>query len=356
MSFRTLRRMVFLISLMIAACNPTPAPITSVPPTITPVPTPTLTPLNITFELGGQLFGSPDLNLLRGAGMTWVKRQVVYHTGDDPGIVGQTIQTAHDQGFKILLNMVGDMAGIANDASAYYTEFAAFLRGVAQHNPDAIQVWNEPNIDRQWPKDSISGGNYTDMLKAAYQAIKAANPNVMVVSAAPAPTGFFGGTCGDGGCDDNVFIGQMAAAGADQYLDCVGIHYNEGIVSPDETSGDPRGNSTHYTRYYQTMVNLYTHTFPTKPLCFDELGFLTSEGYDPLPPGFEWAQNVTIQNQADWLARAAALSKQGGRVRLMIVWNFNSKVYAADPQAGYAILRRDGSCPACATLGAVMSG
>jgi hypothetical protein len=31
------------------------------------------------------------------------------------------------------------------------------------------------------------------MLRPAYQKIKAANPNVMVIAGAPAPTGFFGG-------------------------------------------------------------------------------------------------------------------------------------------------------------------
>ena len=67
----------------------------------------------------------------------------------------------------------------------------------------------------------------------------------------------------------------MAAAGAASYMDCVGIHYNEGILPPTATSGDPRGNSGHYTRYFPTMVNLYASVFPNKPLCFTEIGYLT---------------------------------------------------------------------------------
>jgi hypothetical protein len=345
-------KMMLLAVMILVSCtpaNPTPPPVTLLPPT------PTLTPLNITFELGGQVFGSPATNLMNDARMTWIKRQVVYRQGDNPDLTAPDILTAHNQGFKILLSVIGDKGQLANNPTNYYADFATFLRGVALHNPDAIQVWNEPNIDREWPAGTISGGTYTQMLKTAYDAIKAANPNVMVISAAPAPTGFFGGNCAEGGCDDNIFIRQMADAGAENYMDCVGIHYNEGIISPDETSGDPRGNSSHYTRYYKTMVNLYTHTFPTKPLCFDELGFLTAEGYGQLPLGFEWASEVTIQDQAAWLGRAAALSKQGGRIRLMIVWNFNSTAFGADPQAGYAIVRRDGTCPACATLRGAMN-
>jgi hypothetical protein len=341
--------LVYIILFLVSACNGGTTP-TAVPPT------PTLPPLNITFELGGQVFSFNKPDLMKAAGMTWVKRQVVYNPGQTANALASMIGDARNRGFKILLNVVGDPAQMGTDATAYNTAFAAYLGAVAALNPDAIQVWNEPNIDRQWPAGKISGDAYTQMLKAAYPAIKATGANVMVLSAAPAPTGFFGGKCADGGCDDNVFIGQMAAAGAEQFLDCVGIHYNEGILSPDATSGDPRGNPNHYTRYYSTMVDLYARAFPTKPLCFDELGYLTGEGYDPLPPAFDWAANVTIQNQAEWLARAATLAKQGKRVRLMIVWNVDSTVYAADPQAGYAIVRRTGSCPACTALGTAMTG
>ena len=102
------------------------------------------------------------------------------------------------------------------------------------------------------------------------------------------------------------------------------------------------------------MVNLYSSVFPTKPLCFTELGFVTSEGYGPLPPGFEWAVNTTVANQAQWLAEAAQQSRDDLRVRLMIVWNVDFTRYDSDPMAGYAIVRPGGVCPACSTLGAVM--
>jgi hypothetical protein len=87
-----------------------------------------------------------------------------------------------------------------------------------------------------------------------------------------------------------------------------------------------------------------------KPICFTELGYLTPEGYGPLPGFFAWAQNVTVGQQASWLAEAAALSSQSGRVRLLIIWNIDFTVYGSDPQAGYAIIRADGSCPACNAL------
>ena len=75
-----------------------------------------------------------------------------------------------------------------------------------------------------------------------------------------------------------------------------------------------------------------------------------------MAPSFAWAKDVTVQQQAEWLARAAQLSAQSGKVRLMIIWNVDFKNYGADPMAGYAIIRPDGSCPACETLHQVMGG
>ena len=251
------------------------------------------------------------------------------------------------------MSIVGNPAQLAANPTQYYQDFANFLGGVARLNPDAIEVWNEMNIDREWPAGQISGANYTQMLSAAYNAIKAANPNVLVISGAPAPTGFFGG-CTVNGCDDNLFIRQMRDAGAANYMDCVGIHYNEGIVPPNQRSGDPRGNSSHYSRYFFGMTDLYGSTFPGKQLCFTEIGYLSAEGYGPLPAGFEWAASTSAQEQADWLAQAVTLARQTGRVRLFIVWNVDSTLYGADPQAGYAIVRPNNTCLACITIGAAM--
>jgi hypothetical protein len=340
-------RSLLLVLLLLSACGRIETP--------TPVPPPTATPVTTdTFETGGHIFGFTSPDLMRAAGMTWVKFQVVYNRGDAPGSVQPLLDKARAQNFKALLSIKGIPAQVSQ--RGYNTDFAAFLGGVAALKPDAIEVWNEENIDREWPSGSINGAAYTGLLKAAYPAIKAANAATLVISGAPAPTGFFGGACAAGGCDDDIFLRQMAAAGADDFMDCVGIHYNEGILPPDARSGDPRGNSSHYSRYYPAMVDLYTQVFPSKPLCFTELGYLSAEGFGPLPAGFEWAANTTVQNQADWLGAAAKLARQSKRVRLFIVWNVDAIDFSTDPQAGYAIVRSGGTCPACSKLAAAMQG
>ncbi|MBZ0284032.1 MAG: hypothetical protein K8L97_25050 [Anaerolineae bacterium] len=330
--------------LFLAACAGQPRA------TVTPSPTPVTTDV---FEVGGHVFGFTSPALMRDAGMTWVKFQVIYNRGDDPDSIKTLIDQAQAANFKVLLSVKGVPSEMS--ASSYNSDYAMFLGSIAAFKPDAIEVWNEANIDREWPTGQISGGNYTNLLKLAYAAIKAANADTLVISGAPAPTGFFSGKCTPDGCDDNIFLQQMVAAGAVNFMDCTGIHYNEGILPPDVRSGDPRENSSHYSRYFPAMLDLYTQAFPSKPLCFTEIGYLSPEGYDDLPPGFEWAANTTVQKQADWLGMAAQSARQSHRVRLLIIWNVDATEYGVDPLAGYAIVRPGGVCPACTTLGTAMN-
>ncbi|MDX1995382.1 MAG: hypothetical protein SF029_23565 [bacterium] len=365
------------------APTPTPTPQPTATPTPTPTPTPTLAPIVPTaprvasntnpqgvpaapggpapvapgagsiaagFEYGGHVasLDGRSIPAMQSAGMTWVKFQV--RAGPGGGGVGQAqayIASARGAGFKVLLGVVGAPGELAAGGGGYISGFAQTLGQIAAAGPDAIEIWNEPNLSREWPEGQISGANYTALLREGYNAIKAANPNVIVISGAPAPTGAEAAFPGRVVNDDN-FLRQMVEAGAMSYLDCVGAHYNEGIVSARATSGDPRDN--YYTRYLPSMIQTYRAiTGGQKPLCFTELGYLTSEGFGPLPSFFAWAQNVTVAQQAAWLAEAASVSSQNG-VRLMIVWNVDFTNYGDDPMAGFAIIRPDGSCPACQAL------
>lgn len=305
------------------------------------------------FEYGGHVTNPASdaaAGAMRRAGMTWMKIQFRFAPGTGAGAVAGQINDAKSRGFKILVGIVGYPNDLAAGGDGYIQEFASFAGGVAGLGPDAIEVWNEPNIDREWPAGQISGGNYAKVLRAAYGAIKGANAGVMVISAAPAPTGAEAAFPGRVINDDN-FIRQLIDAGGLQAMDCLGAHYNEGIVAPNQNSGDPRDN--YYTRYFSGMLNTYWGlSGGQRPICFTELGFLTPEGYGSLDPFFGWAANTTVAQQAAWLAQAAALSSQSGRVRLMIVWNVDFSNYGTDPMGGYAMIRPGGGCPACDAMAA----
>ncbi len=303
------------------------------------------------FELGGQVAGFDRPDLMKFAGMVWVKRQVRWHPGDTAN--ADVINDAHAKGFKILLSVLGEPSSIAGGAN--YDDYARFVGELAAFGADGIEVWNEMNIDREWPQGEIDPAKYTDLLRRSYLKIKASNPNTLVISGAPAPTGAEGAFGRDRVWNDDSFIAGMAAAGAGAYMDCIGAHYNEGIISPTRDSGDPR--DPYYTRYYSGMVVTYYNAFGrSRKICFTELGYLTPEGYGPLSPNFGWAANTTVAQQALWLAEAVSLARSSSSVRMIIVFNVDLTSYGDDPQAGYAMIRPGGSCPACDSLHNVTGG
>ena len=344
-------------------------------PTATPTPTPTPTPVpipvvvaprdpvtapstgisaappaagSISIAIGGHVSGTDSaraIHAMRAAGMTWMKIQAPFDWRS-PWDIARDITTAHNNGFKILVGTVGRPAELAQGGQEYIHAYTDWLARIAGQGADAIEVWNEPNLDREWPRGQISGVAYAKMLEIAWNKIKGVNPATMVISAAPAPTGI--SDIPDRVMPDNQWLRQMVDGGGLNYLDCVGAHYNEGIVPPSQRSGDPRGDN-YYTRYFFGMLEGYI-SITRRPICFTELGYLTSDGLPNLPPYFSWAQNVTLQQQATWLAQAAALASQSGQVPLFIVWNIDFTHYGSDPQAGFAIVRPNGACPACDAL------
>ena len=316
------------------------------------------------FGLGGQVIhgGLLALDKMQSIGMGWVKIQN-YDLGG--GTLDGDIQNAHANGLRILISVKDNAGHNLITSPSYQEQFIQYLERVARTGADAIEVWNEPNLDREWPADQMGGAQYTALLQKAYPRIKSANANTMVISAALSPTGAFSGSCGSigsvYGCDDKPFLQAMVNAGALNYLDCVGMHYNEGLLPPSATSGDPRGSSGHYTRYFKGMLDTYNAILGgAKPICITELGYLSGEEWGYLPAAFSWNPpiNMTVAQHADYLGQAVTLARQQGTIRVMIIFNVDFAVLKNledDPQAGYSIVRPGGNCPACDKLKAAMN-
>jgi len=305
------------------------------------------------FELGGHIrdWGFPHANQMHYAGMNWAKVQVRY-PGDASGIIA----AAHASGFKIQISALGpaDMVSESN----FEQKIADWVAGIAAAGADAIEVWNEPNIDREWQLGHISPQAYTNLLCTAYRAIKAANPSTAVISAAPSPTGSFGGGCqpNGGNCDDLPFLQGMANAGAAQCMDYIGAHHNSGATSPSARTGHPADNGGHHhSWYFLPQTQLYYNTFGgARKLFYTEMGYASQEGVPAFSDWFAWARGTNNAQQAAWLKEAVQLSINTGMVRCIIVWNIDYVRYGYDPQDGYAIIRPGGSCPACEALHSVL--
>ena len=83
--------------------------------------------------------------------------------------------------------------------------------------------------------------------------------------------------------DDRYYQG-MANARRRNYADCIGVHYNEGVLAPTQRGGDPRAND-YPTRYFLPMLDRVAWPFSNAdiPMCLTEMGYLSREGYGPLP-------------------------------------------------------------------------
>ena len=294
------------------------------------------------FSFGGQ---THDLNypgLMQATGMTWVKFQLKWRPDSRPEEIVVRLTQAKNLGFNVLVSVTGD----PYPASIDYEAFTEFMGGLAALDPapDAIEVWNEMNIDFEWPAGFINPGLYVEkMLRPAYGAIKSQNPGIIVISGAPAPTGFDNGT---NAWAISRYVAGMAEAGAANFLDCVGVHYNEGATSPYESFGHPAGG--YYGWYFLPSLESTFFAFGgARPLCITELGILSGDGFDGVPGRFWWAGNTTAEEQGQWLAEALTLANRSGYVRMAIIFNVDIFHWGDDPQAGFAIVRPGGDCPFC---------
>ncbi len=109
------------------------------------------------------------------------------------------------------------------------SDYATFVKtAVAHYAPMGVhtyEIWNEPNIVNFWAPGP-DPARYTQMLKLAYQAAKAADPSAFVVSGGLSPYGAYGNADAQHMNPLN-FLAAMYANGAATSLDAVGWHpYN----------------------------------------------------------------------------------------------------------------------------------
>jgi uncharacterized protein YraI len=183
-----------------------------------------------------------DLDLVKKGGFNWIKQSFAWETieGKGPGqfdwsVADRVVGHASERGLKVLARLSTDpeltdfwggtppgnvdaFANYAYNLAARYNCQAGAI-GCIQ----AYQVWNEPNLAREWGGRRPNPAEYAAFLKTVYAAIKRGNPNAIVISAGMAPTG----DNSDIAMPDDVFYDQMyQAMGGDStgYFDMLGVH------------------------------------------------------------------------------------------------------------------------------------
>ncbi|CAG0963613.1 hypothetical protein ANRL4_00816 [Anaerolineae bacterium] len=194
------------------------------------------------------------------------------------------------------------------------------------------QVWNEPNLDREWLNRPPNASAYVRLLAACFTAIKESDPAAVVITAGLAPTG----TWTEQVIPDDLYLRQMYAAGAQPYYDVLGLNA-PGYKSPPETpTDDPalNGQAWQAFRHVEDMRRIMVEQGEgAKQVAILEMGWtvdtretvIDAAGVE-IPNPYRW-HAVTSAEQADYLVRAYNYAGEHWRPWISLMFT----IYLADP-------------------------
>ncbi len=262
-----------------------------------------------------------DLDLVQGMGFRWIKQSFPWRDIEtiekgryDWWRPDRIVDDAHERGLFLLARLDrqpfwaqpdGGKLPLENAPPADYQNFQDFCFAVAdryQGRIQAYQVWNEPNLAREWGENPPDPAEYVRLLSHCYQGIKRADPKAIVISAGLAPTG----TGLPEAMPDDEFLRGMYEVGGAAYFDMLGVNA-PGYAAPPQTPpelaanspelGGHRWNAFRYVEDIRKIMVKYGDGH--KQIAILEMGWTT----DPVNPRYSWFR-VTEQQQAEYLSGA----------------------------------------------------
>ncbi len=330
----------------------TPKPTKTPEPTAGPPPAPPKKPLRMNSpEYGVQAFlwwrpelAERDLLKVKEMGFTWVKqgfgwRDIEGEKGKfDWSHTDHIVYTANQYGGIDIMARVDHQPQWARQGCslqgppANMKDFTDFLTAMATRYKGRIrayEVWNEPNLAREWCDQRPDPRAYAAMLKAAYAAIKAADPDAMVISAGLSPTG----TNDQTAMPDDVYLDQLYQAmggKSDGYFDVLGVHAPGYKAAPEVSPDEAAANKAAYggERFFtfrrvedlRKIMEKYGDT--NKQVAVLEMGWTSDE----VNPSYKW-HAVSEEQKADYLVRAYEYAKKNWSPWIGLM----TTIYIADP-------------------------
>jgi hypothetical protein len=286
-----------------------------------------------------------DMDLIRDAGFGWVKQNVGWRDveGAEKGafnwyFTDRIVADAEERGLKVLFRLDSEPAWAAlekgvrssNGPPEDAADFGDFCHALAERytgRVHAYQVWNEPNLAREWGGYPPDPAGYVELLRACYVGVKTADPDALIVSAGLAPTG----TGLPQAVPDTDYLIQMYEAGAAAYFDALGLnapgYKAPPEVSPAEAAATPGYGEQRFFcfRHVEDMREIMVgYGDGHKQVVILEMGWTT----DPRPESpYHW-HAVTPEQKADYLVRAFQYAEEHWRPWIGLM----SVLSIADPE------------------------
>ncbi len=286
-------------------------------------------------DFGGQAFlwwreevAHRDLELMKDSGFNWVKQAFAWETIEGAGkgvydwsISDRVVAQANESGLKLLARLSSDpdkanfWPGQPPGNAGHFADYVFALASRYNCGPtsvgciQAFQIWNEPNLAREWGGNRPNPAEYVQFLGQAYAAIKRANPNAVVISAGMAPTGDDSAIA----MPDDKFYEQMYQAmggSSNGYFDALGVH-GAGFAAPPELDPATAAADQKYGgyrffafRHVEDIRNIMVRYGDTnKKIVILEFGWT----YDSVNGAYKWHgadAGIDMFVQADYLKRA----------------------------------------------------
>ena len=298
------------------------------------------------------------LDLLTGAGFGWARQWISWESVEPTqgsyswDTLDKLVDTAQRKNVKLDLILlrspawVGANGGIPKDKQ----QFAKFATAVASRYKGKIaayEIWNEENLAGE-TGGTVNPAEYAELLKAAFPALKAADPNALVIFGGLTPTGENNPALA---IDDAIYLKQIYAYNGGeikQYFDILGIHAT-GTLNPPETlfpekPGPGPGYFDNRSFYFRRAEDLRKVMEDAgdgqKQAWITEFGWSTKNA----AKGYEYGEYVSEEQQAQYLVRAYDWAKQNWPwVGVMFIWNLNFSTVSPpeDEKSPWSILYAD---------------
>lgn len=213
-----------------------------------------------------------------------------------------------------------------------YQDFYNFVGKVAERYKGKVryyQIWNEPNLTREWNGQKVDAPRYVELLKGAYHGIKSADPAALVLDAPLAPTDI--NDPKDPSLNDLLYLEQMYQAGAKNYFDILGLQiYGLGyspdfrFIMPDFKSQDLKRVNFNRPASIREIMTRYGDS--AKPAWAAEYGWVAIPPNQPKAlQENKWGNNVDEETQAKYLVQGIERArKEWPWLGVMTVWFFRA--------------------------------